>query len=1024
MNDIEVTAADYRRRRLLVTLIVIGVVLTSTFFTVLIGYRSSAEARNAKDAGLAAFDAGRFAEAQDLLARAVEADDTNSDLLTKLALSRLEASPPSAATYADALTLLERALNADADAHNARRALVMVHLKLGRDLDALTHADRLMAAYPRDFTTFRLRTELLAGLRDYDRLLETADEADIHAQQDDEIAVEAFIARSVAFQGLGDVAEAYAWAERALQRDPLNRRAVELWIDRIKYANERAADQVAWLENYAARHPDDPRAAAVVAKACRALFRQNFSEGQTATVDRWMARGSRALRDYMERQAPDDRSTSFLRELDHYGMSSVAFVWLSAGLDADSEAALWSGWAWRAWMYGRLAEMAKRMNEVGLESSTAEWSDDFLALAVLAHRAAMNPEQAETWNAVLAERDSAAVRFWAAKLSGADKVDEARCLAVLEVVPTHPAAAMDRTQQHIAQGEASEARAMLQLLAETYPGWAQPALVRSRLAAEAGESQTALAWAEQARNAEPANAEVLEHFISQVAASLDLLNDAQAENALTLLDLWDSITPDVVRDNSLLRLHLLLIAGRADDANRVLDPIISSSSHNADQMRAVARRAQSVGEYGIAERILTSATRDADEGNALLLDLAKLYFQVGRTAEAQAIVNVQSATFAAEAIALEYKIASQRGDLDAAERLNAAIEMSGWSRTDQLAWIADQHLAVGAWDKASAAFAEAMHLEPERLDAERGYVSTQMAVPAGDWVKAFRQHTPGLAKDPRYAGWQGFTLENDNRLHREALRWALREPENAPLYASWLRDRVAAGSVSGAIKSTSRVEQTAGLAALALLEASLPGVEVAEAVPVAKWAAANYSTEPEVLSQATAIFLRAGDFAAALDTARAWRSASAVDIFTPTLVMADLNLRLGRPVEARRVILPLIGNLEGPSSRARPVAVVLARSWLLTGDEDLAWDVFQPRLLDDQFWRATSAQVAVTFVEDSQVMRAWLADIVEVTDFDAREEVMNLASVYRAAFRRTGDPYFRKEAEWLISAPSTTVPIE
>lgn len=979
MTDSENSTPNYARRRLIVAVTSSVILLLTLLVSLFIWQHSNSEISAAKAKGLAAYENGRFEEAVALLSRAVEADDNNPELLTKLAIARVESEGSSSDTYADAVTLLETALAADSGAYNARRLLIMLYLKLNRDLDALDHADQLLAVYPSDTTTYRLRTELLAGLQEFDQLLDAADQVDVHVKNDHELAVEQCIARSVAYQGLDDRFRAYEWAERALRHDPANQRALDIWVDRALHLPEKAITQIAWLESNAKRNAEDPRHTAAMARACRMMAEaEQISrfDGAQSGPSVWMARGGVTLEEFIRNHAPDSRSLSLLRELDFSGRSAATFDWLAEGIRLETDAKLWAELAWRGWMGGRLEEVATAVEASELEPSGSQWREDFLAIIALAYQSLGDETASLAWREKLAGFDTAVARFWLEQsdATAPETLSEATLREVLNRVPAHPAAGLIDIDR-LLQGEAVElATERLTLLANAYPGWSEPAIRLSRLAIARNDPRAALAWAERARNVDARSNEAAKQFLAAVGAGLDLITADQALGTLDMIGSW-KYAEDQTADLYLLRLHLQLVAGDVEAAAAIYDLLYTSSEFTADQAIAVARRAQRVGEYGFAERVLTrslDSVADTDAAN-IKLTLADLYLGLGRIAEAELLLEPSGNAFDPRASVLAYRIAVQNGDTSAADDLKSRVQQSSWAEVDQLAWLGDAYLASGAWEDARDVFAQAADQQPATVSLESGRLLAELALLDPEWLTTWTQRSPGLAADPRFSDWQTLTLDADNPLHRESLKWALRQPDDAGLYASWLR-RYISGQLSVGRDTNDPVPSrlTPGIAALSMRDHMASG-RLDRAVELARQVTVRFAGEPELLSETTAILLQASELEDALVSAKAWSFASTHDAFTPTMVSADLLLRLDRPAEARQMIAPYMGYQDASTPQAKAIVIILARSWLASGDIDLAWGLFEAKLEDDKpEWKSVATQIANGFISDAETRKAWL----------------------------------------------------
>lgn len=1007
------TATNYHRRRWLLAATLLLLVAVISGLTWYAGQSARRASESAAKRGIAAFESGRFEEASHQLALAIEHDGMNADLLTKLAISRMELAGDNPQSRDAAIVLLERAIAADPDHNGARRALLLMYVKSGFDLEALEQTQYLLARNPRDVFTFRLQMQLLVKLGDFEGLLRAAQTAETFGGDDGEMGLEMRIARSVAYQGLGEPDKAYDWAQIAFAHSPLATRAILLWVDRAGRLDADVTEQIHILEQRCDEAPGDVRSVRAMAMVCHGLATHALARGNSEGATRWRVHGQARIDSFLDRHDVADADVvSLAQELDQYGRSGLVFTAMSEVLDSESPASRLSIWTLRGILLQRPAQVTTRIDELGLVPDGSNVDSTWAAMMAYCAQVSGDPAAADQWRKAVGTNDSPVAQMWVAMSLG-EQVSQEMLFGVLEIAPQHPVAAMLLAERLIADGRGPEAEELLRDLATAWPGWSAPSILLSKLYLQSERLQAALAAAEQARNAEQGNLAAQLNQFEIVLGSIEVLSPEQAEHGLGLLEEFGTAIDEKAREPIRLQLELQ----RADD-EQVLADIrrwADALPDDAALVNAVAARCMATGHPGLAinlwESLVQAQLADPDVRRRLI----RQYLWFGRYNDARALAE-------------RMMVNPERDDLELAIRVSVALydrslSAAALDATSELrvspaeaAFITGRlQQAAGDPQAAALAYERSIELGPDRVAVWRALLELHLQNGSSGWAEVLERAAAALPTERLFVELAQARPDPRAGEHARAMSRALREPANISIYCEVLstpRNQITEQQMREWISSHPNV---LGLAVL-WMEMLAEQSELSSVVDDAYQLALSHRQEPEITRRAAALLLRAGAFDLALEAADLWRHHTTSNPMMSDIVRADLHLRLGDAVSAMSIAQPYEDLIQADANRARPIVILLCRCDLAQGNPDRAWQRVEPLLSTGWGWRQLITELAVSMAPSADIALNWLDQVLLYLPAGAAAERLELGKAYLRAYQRFEDPILRQRAITLLES--------
>ena len=426
------------------------------------------------------------------------------------------------------------------------------------------------------------------------------------------------------------------------------------------------------------------------------------------------------------------------------------------------------------------------------------------------------------------------------------------------------------------------------------------------------------------------------------------------------------------------------------------------------QHRAAALLLAGQGEYGRSIALLESL-RAMDAGGAIegrdLLILAQLYAQVGRNADAEAVLGeLLASSPSPETLTWAAGFYAESGRPADANEVLGRLEEAGMPAAERRATLAAHaarygslqealsgyEAAAAAGDPGAAARLAAFNLNLGRgqaaVDAARAGLAAGQTDPGLSALVARADEVVRLAPDPAYRPTLTRLLQADNRAARETLSAAIRLCADAGLEP---REKLSR------LRATVR-EEGADLAELQTLAAQLhlrAGMNE-DALALAEAAAIAHPNEVAPAQARALAFFALERWDDALASALDWRRRSARDPLAADLLIARSQLAKGQPREAEAALRGYREFAAQVPEQMADFAAVYGRALAEMGRDAEAVALIQPHLgLPD--WRAAGVAITAS-IRDADRRSDWLEALTAAVPEDRASERFRLANAWWA----------------------------
>ncbi|MEM6259908.1 MAG: hypothetical protein AAGI37_16670 [Planctomycetota bacterium] len=1012
----------YRKRRVFVIAMLVAVIVIGVGIVWFIQADTTRAASESVDLGIQAFEIGDYEQAVTHLNNAIEQGSADADVITKLAVAKLRVGGGRPDTQQESLALLERAIMVDADHLGARRALMMLYLQQGRDVDGLEQAQFILARSPRDAFTFKLQTEILTELGDFEGLLDAARTAEIHGRNDRAIAVEAAIARSVGHLGLGDEEKAYEASLSAMTHGPLNTRAIILWLDRLERTGHEPDQQIDALSSLIKNRPKDPRPVKAYALACRELSAQARRRNDPASARRWFLNAVDAVDTFVQQDQVDQNSIlSLASELDHLGRSRYVFQTLTDIIDRDTSLKQLKDWALR----GILLEAHGTVIDKWVELFGGDLADQIdTSLAGMVAYCAKTTGQddiAQVMQKRLKDVQSPVSDFWLATLSN-QAVPQEIIESYLIVRPRHPVAEFMLAEDEFANGQNIDASRRLRHLAIDWPGWNKPAITLSRYYRQIAKPKDELAWAERAKNAAPDSLDGVVVLLDTMARYPQLLSKEQADYGLTNLDRISDSLPEDQRDR--LRVQFGLLSSNPDEFVDIAQSILKHQV-SAQTAISLSASAEASGNYLLAADLLNAAFDHNEPDHPLIREMVRLHLMMGEAEQAKTLCESLLQSPTTDDLLF---VASVWKSLDEPKLFEQAIELAPSlirAEADTAYVICKMHEISGDLPAAIAAARSSLGFNPNQSEVWKALLRLELSLADDRWRMTLTDAAKVLPAEQLLISLHHADPHAMSPIHRSAVLAALREPQHASAYIDLIEakdkplDRTRVDELLGMYPLAT------GLVAIRLDQIATTD-EIKPHVDEIMHLTEAYLQEGSITRRTTALFMRAGDYELAKFAADAWRRTALSNPIQVDIVRADIRLRLEDHNGAAKILSPYFSLIQTESDYTFPLIALMIRIELVKHDPERAWLVMEPYLDHGTKWRGMATQFATQFLSEPVYVSYWLDNIYQSVPKHSNQELFKLANAYASSFQRFKTRLFRDRAieiwSGLVDDPALSAP--
>jgi len=483
-------AESSKRNRRLVILVLVALAVTA-----LVGVRYTqlqaerrAESRNARAAGMAAFEAERYIEAADLLKDYLESRPADGEAQLAYARANLRAPDRTPDRIRAGLHALEEAVRLMPENLEAAHELLTLRAAWQPN-KALELSQKIAARHPDDLVARRMRAHLL---RSMDR-----------------------------------PAEALAAAEQVIDDHPLD---LEMRVVQFQLRRETGQNpQILLAEAEALRRqfPDDPRSILLMALAA------DLNGDRAAALD-YVEAAAKA-------QPPDDPDypASLVRFHDALGLFPRSLDLLRRFGDPQTQPELYDELLHRLFEAGRAEELVQRMEQAPDESHEVT----HLALRAMALPMAGREREAQAALDTLASRDDGgAGAAWAAVIRTTRQGNDADMAALAE--QARDAIEMDRSSGYLrlvlgdallSLGDPDPAQAAYREASRLRQSWALPRVRLAQIALSEGDAADATRLAGDALLRQPGNAEAAILLVLGRGAQIERTDLGEARRLLNYI---------------------------------------------------------------------------------------------------------------------------------------------------------------------------------------------------------------------------------------------------------------------------------------------------------------------------------------------------------------------------------------------------------------------------------------------------------------------------------------------------------
>jgi tetratricopeptide (TPR) repeat protein len=579
------------RRLVLLVLVALGV-------TALVGVRYTqrqadrrAESRQAREAGMAAFQDERYIEAADLLKDYLEARPADGEAQLAYAHANLRAPDRTSERIRAGLTALQEAVRLMPENLEASHELLALRAAW-QPSKALELARKIAARHPDDLVSRRMQAHLL---RSMDR-----------------------------------PAEALAAAEEVVEEHPLD---LEMRVVQFQLRRETGQNpQILLAEAEALRRqfPDDPRSILLMALAA------DLNGDRAAALD-YVEAAAKA-------QPPDDPDypLSLVRFHDALGLFPRSLDLLRRFGDPQDQPELYDELLHRLFEAGEAEELVQRMDQAPAEAHEVT----HLALRAIALKQAGRDREAEAALDALASRnDGGAGAAWVAVIRATSQGADAEMAALVE--QTRDAIELDRNSGYlrlvlgdalVALGDADPAQAAYREAVRLRESWALPRVRLAQIALSERDAAGATRLAGDALLRQPGNAEAAILLVLGRGAQI---NQTDIGEARRLLNYIAAVQNAVAGEpnTAVLSVKLHAIANNPDQARQVASELLDRDPPLPRSLLLSLAQTSSAYDLGFGPRVRTVVAEHYGPSPDLTLLDAQRLARAGQVDEGLALLE-------------------------------------------------------------------------------------------------------------------------------------------------------------------------------------------------------------------------------------------------------------------------------------------------------------------------------------------------------------------------------------------------